>query len=64
MLDTLKALVIDYQMFYGLSTLEEAMKYIKEDLKFLVDFGKQERDYNIISKGNTNTDTEYLSVQA
>ena len=64
MLDSLKALVIDYQMFYGLKNLEEAMRCIKEDLKFLAELGKQERDYNIISEGNTDTDAEYLSVQA
>lgn len=76
MLDTLKALVIDYQKVYGLKDVEVAMQYIREDMEFLADRSStwwawkwnglewKENDYNIISKGNTNTDTEYQAVQA
>ena len=28
----LKVLVIDYQMFYGLNSIDEAMTYIRKDL--------------------------------
>ena len=50
MIPELKALIVEYQMFYGLATVEEARKYIRKDLKYLADTEKQ--DYIIIRSGN------------
>jgi len=50
MIPALEALILDYQMYYGLETIEEARKYIKKDLQYLVD---QERGYIIIGKDKT-----------
>ena len=43
----LKGLIVDYQMFYGLETIEEARKYIRKDLRYLAE---QERGYRLIGK--------------
>ena len=50
MIPALKALIVDYQLYYGLETIEEARKYIKKDLQYLVE---QERGYIIIGKDKT-----------
>ena len=49
MIPELKALIVDYQMYYGLETIKEARKYIRKDLKYLEE---QERGYIIIKRGN------------
>ena len=49
MISELKALIVDYQIYYGLETVEEARKYIRKDLKYLADTEKQ--DYIIIKLG-------------
>ena len=50
MIPALKALIVDYQLYYGLETVEEARKYIRKDLRYLKE---QERGYIIIGKDNT-----------
>ena len=50
MIPELKALIVEYQMFYGLETIKEARKYIKKDLAYLAE---QERGYIIIGKDET-----------
>ena len=50
MISELKALIVDYQIYYGLETVEEARKYIRKDLKYLADTEKM--DYIIIRTGN------------
>ena len=49
MIPALKALIVDYQLYYGLETIEEARKYIRKDLKYLEE---QDRVYIIIKRGN------------
>ena len=49
MISELKALIVDYQIYYGLETVEEARKYIRKDLKYLAD--KEKQDYIIIKLG-------------
>ena len=50
MIPALKALIVDYQLYYGLETIEEARKYIKKVLQYLVE---QERGYIIFGKDKT-----------
>jgi hypothetical protein len=50
MIPELKALIVEYRMFYGLETSKEARKYIRKDLKYLEE---QERGYIIIGKDKT-----------
>lgn len=60
MLDSLKALVLDYQKHYGLSTLEEASKYIRKDLQ---EAGKEAPTfYNITEHPELEFESGYLSV--
>ena len=51
MIPELKALIVEYQMFYGLETIKEARKYIRKDLQYLAE--QERHDYIIIRTGNT-----------
>ena len=50
MIPELKALIVEYQMFYDLETIKEARKYIRKDLKYLEE--QERHDYIIINTGN------------
>ena len=47
MIPELKALIVEYQMYFGLETIEEARNYIRKDLRYLEE---QERGYVLIGK--------------
>ena len=62
MIPALKALIVDYQMYYGLETIKEARKYIRKDLLYLAE--QERHDYNIIRKGSKdNLADQSIAVQ-
>ena len=56
MIPELKALIVEYRMFYGLETSKEARKYIRKDLKYLEE---QERGYIKVGKGKNKVEIPY-----